>query len=160
MTIIRGDQIITANVGDSRAVLGQRIAGKWQSKDLTTDQKPDNEGERQRIEAAGGRIAPFFENGEPAGPARVWLREQNIPGLAMSRSFGDLVAASVGCVSEPEVGFYQIQQEDAFMIVASDGLWEFISSQQVVETVGQLLENGQIDDACNRLIEESTLLWE
>ena len=70
------------------------------------------------------------------------------------------VAASVGCVSEPEVGKYQIQQEDAFMIVASDGLWEFISSQQVVETVGQLFENGQIDDACNRLIEESTLLWE
>jgi len=46
------------------------------------------------------------------------------------------------------------------MIVASDGLWEFISSQYAVETVGQLLENGQIDDACNRLTEESTLLWE
>ena len=72
------------------------MAGKWVAKDLTNDQKPDNEGERQRIEAAGGRIEPFYENGEPVGPARIWIQEQNIPGLAMSRSFGDLVAASVG----------------------------------------------------------------
>lgn len=37
------------------------------------------------------------------GPARVWLMEENIPGLAMSRSFGDYVASQVGVISIPEV---------------------------------------------------------
>jgi hypothetical protein len=40
-------------------------------------------------------------NGDPIGPHRVWLKNENIPGLAMSRSFGDLVAASVGVIPEP-----------------------------------------------------------
>ena len=33
----------------------------------------------------------------------MWLRDEDRPGLAMSRSFGDLVAASVGVISEPEI---------------------------------------------------------
>lgn len=37
------------------------------------------------------------------GPYRVWLKNENIPGLAMARSLGDLVAASVGVSPEPEV---------------------------------------------------------
>jgi hypothetical protein len=40
-------------------------------------------------------------NGDPIGPARVWLRNDNVPGLAMSRSFGDRVASQVGVISEP-----------------------------------------------------------
>lgn len=37
------------------------------------------------------------------GPPRVWLKDQQIPGIAMSRSIGDLVAGSVGVIAEPEV---------------------------------------------------------
>ena len=37
------------------------------------------------------------------GPARVWLARQDIPGLAMSRSFGDEVAQTVGVISDPDV---------------------------------------------------------
>jgi hypothetical protein len=37
------------------------------------------------------------------GPARVWLKDADIPGLAMSRSFGDKVAASCGVISEPGI---------------------------------------------------------
>jgi hypothetical protein len=35
------------------------------------------------------------------GPPRIWLKKQELPGLAMSRSFGDEVAASVGVIAEP-----------------------------------------------------------
>lgn len=50
----------------------------------------------------GGRIEPFRdEYDEFVGPDRVWLMDEDLPGLAMSRSFGDMVAASVGCVSLP-----------------------------------------------------------
>jgi hypothetical protein len=44
-----------------------------------------------------GRIEPFKDqSGEAIGPLRVWVQNDNVPGLAMTRSFGDIVAASVG----------------------------------------------------------------
>jgi serine/threonine protein phosphatase PrpC len=65
------------------------------------------------------------------GPSRVWLKEQAIPGLAMSRSFGDQVAASVGVIAEPEITEWEFKAEDKFFILASDGVWEFIESDEV-----------------------------
>ena len=59
--------------------------------------------------------------------------DENIPGLAMSRSFGDQIASQVGVISEP--GKYLIKEEimefnftknDRFIVLASDGIWEFI----------------------------------
>ncbi len=46
------------------------------------------------------------DNGIKSGPYRVWLKTQNYPGLAMSRSIGDLVAGSIGVTCEPGK-FYQ-----------------------------------------------------
>ena len=40
-------------------------------------------------------------NGNPLGPARVWLKNNNVPGLAMARAFGDSVAGRVGVIAEP-----------------------------------------------------------
>jgi len=62
------------------------------------DHKPELPEEKKRIIESGGRVDTYYDyNGQPMGPYRVWMKEQNIPGLAMSRSLGDLVAASVGC---------------------------------------------------------------
>jgi serine/threonine protein phosphatase PrpC len=63
----------------------------------------------------------------------------------MSRSFGDLFAHAYGVIHEPEITHHRIKPEDRFMIIASDGLWEFISSQKAVEIVGEMLERGQVD---------------
>ena len=68
------------------------------------------------------------------GPARVWLGHMDVPGLAMSRSLGDVVAHSAGVSSEPEFfehEFNQNQHEDIILVMASDGLWEFMSDQEV-----------------------------
>ena len=46
------------------------------------------------------------------GPPRVWLKDQDYPGLAMSRSFGDRVAHSVGVSEEPEIKEYLFRKED------------------------------------------------
>lgn len=43
------------------------------------------------------------QHGNPLGPARVWHLHEDIPGLAMSRSFGDQAAAEVGVNSIPEI---------------------------------------------------------
>lgn len=58
--------------------------------------------EKRRIEAHGGRVEPYIDfDGSNLGPSRVWLKDADVPGLAMSRSFGDKVAASCGVISEP-----------------------------------------------------------
>ena len=50
----------------------------------------------------GGRVFPYKdEDGEQMGPFRIWLKDQNIPGLAMTRSFGDYIASTVGVIDEP-----------------------------------------------------------
>jgi hypothetical protein len=50
----------------------------------------------------GGRVFPYYdEDGEQMGPFRIWVKEKNVPGLAMTRSFGDYVASTVGVISEP-----------------------------------------------------------
>jgi len=69
---------------------------------LSRDHKPNDPDESVRIKKRGGRIEPFRdEDDQFIGPSRVWLKEDDVPGLAMSRSFGDRVAASVGVIAEP-----------------------------------------------------------
>ena len=48
-------------------------------------------------------------NGDPIGPYRVWLKHENVPGLAMARSMGDTVAAQVGVIHEPGISIEYIQ---------------------------------------------------
>jgi serine/threonine protein phosphatase PrpC len=103
------------------------------SQNLSRDHKPDLKDESLRIKKRGGRIEPYRdENNEFMGPARVWLRDEEIPGLAMSRSFGDEVAASVGITAQPEIIEWKLTAEDKFIILASDGVWEFLESEEVL----------------------------
>jgi serine/threonine protein phosphatase PrpC len=103
---------------------------------LSEDQKPENSEEKKRIIARGGRVAACQGmHGEDIGPQRVWLKHQDVPGLAMTRSFGVLIAASVGVIPNPDVWERDIESDDAFIILASDGVWEFIENQEAVDIV-------------------------
>ena len=155
------ERLISANIGDSRAVLGRydKESGKYKSIDLTRDHKPTEEDEAKRIIDNDGRIQPFIDEGEFIGPSRVWVKEDDVPGLAMTRSFGDRVAATVGVISEPEIKEWDLQNEDKFLIVASDGIWEFISSQECVQFVSQFYENNDIKGCAQFLYEESKKRW-
>ena len=130
------EKIITANLGDSRCVLGKFNGKKWKAKNITRDQKPTDENEKKRIIDKGGRIEAYKdEEGDFVGPERVWLKSENIPGLAMARSFGDDIAHTVGVISQPEIFEYKLLNEDKFILLASDGIWEFISSDECVNIV-------------------------
>lgn len=94
---IINDKIITANAGDSRAMLSCQN----NIRQLSYDHKPDNKDEKNRIINAGGRVHPIKDMGRFIGPNRVWVKKGDYPGLAMSRSIGDLVAKSVGCTCAP-----------------------------------------------------------
>lgn len=70
--------------------------GEYAAVELSNDQKPDREDEAKRIRNCRGRVeACKSVSGQDIGPLRVWLQHQDVPGLAMTRSFGDLIAASV-----------------------------------------------------------------
>eukprot|EP00240_Pyramimonas_obovata_P006370 CAMPEP_0118933426 /NCGR_PEP_ID=MMETSP1169-20130426/11980_1 /TAXON_ID=36882 /ORGANISM="Pyramimonas obovata, Strain CCMP722" /LENGTH=316 /DNA_ID=CAMNT_0006876183 /DNA_START=278 /DNA_END=1228 /DNA_ORIENTATION=- len=124
--------LLLGNVGDSRAVVGRADAsGRVTGIDLTNDDKPTDAPEKARIEASGGRVAQMeYDPGEFDGPFRVFLREANIPGLAMSRSLGDGLAESVGVIPDPTCSEYRILPEDKFVLLATDGLWEVFTSDE------------------------------
>jgi serine/threonine protein phosphatase PrpC len=96
------------------------------------------------------------EMDEPIGPARVWLGDAGLPGLAMSRSIGDKLAASCGVSSLPEVSMVDITPDDLFAIWASDGIWEFISSQKAAEIVSKCKD---APEACRVLTDAATQCW-
>lgn len=153
MGLLRKNQLFVANVGDSRAVLGRETApGRFSALELSHDHKPDRPDEAQRINARGGRV---FEWGVP----RVWLADVDMPGLAMSRSFGDAAAESVGVFAEPELTRIDLGADDRFIIWASDGVWEFITSEVAVQIVAAHLHEGT-SHAAAALVRESTRRWQ
>ena len=156
------EKLIVPNIGDSRAVLGRLInkeKNEYKAINLSRDHKPTEKDEAQRIIENDGRIQPFTEEGEFVGPQRVWLKDEEVPGLAMSRSFGDRVAATVGVISEPEIKEFDFDEGDKFMIIASDGIWEFISSQECVEIIKDFYEKNDLKGCAEFLYEESSKRW-
>jgi serine/threonine protein phosphatase PrpC len=99
--LIVGNKIFCANVGDSRAVLAREQQAKAPGEPmkltgfpLNRDHKACEPDEEHRIVTNGGRVEAFKDQmGRNVGPMRVWHKNENIPGLAMSRSFGDHCAA-------------------------------------------------------------------
>ena len=92
-----GEHLYTANLGDSRAIFCRKLESKWEIEQLSQDHKPNLPSEKKRIVAAGGKVQKLRDPRLGwVGPPRVWQRNGLIPGLAMSRSFGDLMAAEVG----------------------------------------------------------------
>eukprot|EP00753_Platysulcus_tardus_P003910 PLAT12502.26.p1 GENE.PLAT12502.26~~PLAT12502.26.p1 ORF type:complete len:449 (+),score=214.05 PLAT12502.26:65-1411(+) len=149
---LKGSRLWCCNVGDSRAVLGRMAAGSLAAAALSRDHKPDLPEEEERILSEGGRV---FEWGVP----RVWLRDVDMPGLAMSRSFGDVAAESVGVFAKPEIRVFDLTVADKFIIMGSDGIWEFIESQEAVEYVAPFLALNDPQAACDALVEEAVRRW-
>lgn len=84
----------------------------------------------------------------------------------MSRSLGDFCAHSIGGISEPgkqvtykEIFEYEINQNSKFLVIASDGVWEFLSDLQVVELIFPYYKKNDIVGACEKVIDEATKCW-
>ena len=75
---------------------------------------------------------------------------KNIPDLAMTRIFGDLIVHNVGVIAEPEIGIYDFGGCEKFVIVASNGVWDFNDSEESVHYVKKFYENGM--GACGVVI--------
>ena len=150
-----GEKIICANVGDSRAIIvkGNKVIP------LSIDQKPDDPEESKRIRENGGEISQYEEDGEKSGPFRVWKKGEVYPGIAMSRSIGDLIASTLGVIPEPKFLEEKIDKDTKFIVVASDGVWEFLENNTVRDIVMPYYEKNDPNGACKELIKKSTEWW-
>ncbi|XP_074592631.1 putative protein phosphatase 2C 6 [Curcuma longa] len=133
VVVLSGCQIIASNCGDSRAILcrgSQRIQ-------LTIDHKPDREDELMRIESLGGRVINW------QGPRVSGF-------LSVSRSIGDRFLRP-WVIPVPEVSFMPRNEGDDCLILASDGLWDVMSTEEVGDVACRLLRwhrrNGLVDGA-------------
>jgi len=153
---VREDSIIVANAGDSRAVLCRN--GK--AIDLSEDHKPNMPSERARITRAGGAVQE-----QRSGP-NVCYRVNG--GLNLSRAIGDLgykqnmrlppQEQMVCCM--PDVKTFRRQPGDEFLVIACDGVWDVLSSQDVVDHIRmQLGTPGQLYDMLtNHVVRLSAIL--
>ncbi|XP_068639823.1 probable protein phosphatase 2C 1 [Aristolochia californica] len=134
VTLVKqGSNLFIGNIGDSRAVLGSRGSGESMvAVQLTVDLKPDLPREAERIKKCRGRV--FALQDEPE-VQRVWLPFDDAPGLAMARAFGDFCLKDYGVISIPEFSHRVLTEKDQFVVLASDGVWDVLSNEEVVDIV-------------------------
>lgn len=121
--------VISANIGDSRAVLSRRGIAI----DLSIDHKPNDPNEKHRINKLGGQVDWYGmvdgNTGEPLLDTGVFRINGN---LAVSRSLGDKSERPF-VSSEPDIKVFPILNDlDEFIVLASDGIFDVMSSQEVV----------------------------
>jgi serine/threonine protein phosphatase PrpC len=154
---IATQEVVCAHVGDSRCVLtslDHMSATALVAQDMTTDHRPELPSERERIEAGGG-IVRF----DGAYNHRVYSQDKRVrvPGLNMSRAFGDLHAHYfAGVSSMPDVFHHRVTAEDKYLVIASDGVWEFVTSQQASHVLSM---HSVCSEAAEKLAELSWTMW-
>ena len=77
----------------------------------------------------------------------------------MTRSFGDEVACRVGVNALPEFKEFTLQKDDKFIVLASDGVWEFLSNEQVANIIYPFFLKKNAEGAAECLVRESFKTW-
>lgn len=127
--------MLIANAGDCRAVLGKR----GRAIELSKDHKPNCSSERLRIEKLGGIIYDGYLNGQ----------------LSVARALGDWhmkgpKGSACPLSAEPELQETTLSEEDEFLIMGCDGLWDVMSSQCAVTIVRRELMLHNDPERCSR----------
>jgi len=153
---IQKNKCYIANLGDSRAVLYRTTAKEKQAIELSRDHKPTRPDEKDRITRAGGRVERLIHDGVPVGPYRVWADDEG-PGIAMTRTLGDLQAKKIGLISEPEIECLDLTPHDNFIVIGSDGLWDVMSSAEVV---GFIAQHDVRETVAEAVVQEARSRWD
>lgn len=144
VVLVTPTYILCANAGDSRAIY--RTGGK--TKRLSFDHKPNLDPEQDRIEAAGGYVSMKRVDGD----------------LAVSRGLGDFRykdnnelppdRQKVSCMPE-FVCVDRSPEKDEFILLACDGIWDVVSSEECSDMVQKILDEGENDigTACEEVLD-------
>jgi len=158
-------KITVAHVGDSRACLGregrprsclQKLCGCGPKPflALTKDHKPEQIEEKKRIENSGGTVVfdGYFNY-------RVYATGKDYPGMNMSRAFGDMKGhRDAGITAQPTVMELDLDAGDKYLLLCSDGVWEFMTPKDVVEWVAQR-DTLPASEAAQQLAREAHDRW-
>ena len=163
------EHIICANTGDSRAIA--IYDNSYEDKlvhskvyPLSYDCKPNLPNEKKRINECGGVVEKAYYSDEEEDddeiPYRVWAKGEDYPGLAMSRSIGDMDAKKVGVIPNPQIIEYTINYFSKYLVMGSDGIWEFISNEEAMKTANKYYLRNDPKGLCHELTDKATKLWE
>ncbi|KAK7393502.1 hypothetical protein VNO78_22060 [Psophocarpus tetragonolobus] len=176
IVLVANDKILVANIGDTKAILcSEKFQSPREAKDsllnlyrqkehdgsvsiwdrekyrlasshglnhfavkeLTSDHHPDRDDERIRVETAGGQVQNW------GGVPRVNGQ------LAITRAIGDVLFKSYGVISAPEVTDWQpLTANDSYLVVASDGVFEKISVQDVCDLLWEVHRFSNMRSEC------------
>lgn len=175
--LIHGRTMYINNVGDSRAIVisaGENDSLRVNA--MSSDHTPYRKDERFRVMKYGARIlsmdqvlqnnVPHDDNwgditlgddiDEAGDPPRVWAQNGDYPGTAFTRSFGDKAAELLGVTAEPEILVREIYSSDKYVIIATDGVFEFMTNQMVADIVAA---TDDPLDACRAVVAAAYELW-
>jgi len=170
--LLRGAQLLVANVGDSRAFLAEDTGRAVAAVNLSCDQTPFRADECQRVRRAGARVLTLDqieghkskavdcwgadEDEDGGDPPRLWVPGGMYPGTAFTRSLGDAVAERIGVIADPELQTVTLTEASRFAVVATDGVFEFLPSQAVADIVVRAADPLQ---AALAVVAESYRAW-
>lgn len=156
VTAVMGRRIYTACTGNSRCVLGYRRRGmtKFCHVDLSNDHNLSNKAERLRVESSGGVV--FKIPGDER--ERLFVHERCYPGITVTRSIGNFQASHCGVIADPEISVHELDDniDTAFVVLASDGLWDFVSSARAVDILSSSLD---VKSGTSALVQEALSVW-
>ncbi|KAG2442840.1 hypothetical protein HXX76_002919 [Chlamydomonas incerta] len=162
VALVVDDSLVVGNAGDCRCLVGRfESPTDVVAYELTNDHTPCLMHEAHRVLAAGGRIAAYELNGRRLGPPRVWARNGDTgPGLCITRSLGDTAAKRLGVTHVPELCSMPLTVDDRYLVLVTDGITEFMSSQQIVAKVHEWACVGNPpDEVARRLVLEARAQW-
>ena len=160
-----GNHLICANVGDSRAIVvfdenNDKNLNQLKAIPLSIDFKPDMPEERNRILMSGGVVEQATNClGVKMGPFRIFAPGEDYPGLAMSRSIGDLEGKNFGVTAEPGIIEYNISENTKYVVLGSDGIWEFLSNEHVKNLGKAFYLNNDPNGFVEELLTQSLIEW-
>ena len=111
----------------------------------TVDHVPTNETEAKRIRTWGGDISSGSEEG---GPLKIYKRGQAQPGLMVTRCLGASECQRLGVIYEPELSESELGPADRAIVMATGGLWDQMSSEDVAEYLQSEYRPLRDDMAC------------
>jgi len=156
LVLLFQNKILSINLGNSKSILIYEKNNNLIQ--LNICHNPEMEEEKKRIEKNGGEIGRV--DWADYGPQRIWYKGRNYPGLSISRSFGDFISEPLGVFSIPDIKEYNFEIKKAKMLViATDGIWEFLSNEKVKDILIPFYEENNINGAMNKLINVATKFW-
>ena len=145
--------IHAANVGDSRSILVTSSNNSGERNQvvtrLTSDHSLDCEVEAKRIRENGGVICA-------SGPTKRVFTEEGGLGTAFTRSLGDALAKNLGVVASPDCETYVMPEKDSLFVIASDGIFDFISDDEVAQICAK---HSDPSKACRELVGKAYYRW-